>query len=75
MSGSPASSSKSSHHRAAFGNVKDGRRNSVSRKGDDSSVVDSLPARTQAGDLFSAAIGGQHLSPVRKATLMLLFLS
>ena len=65
-SGSPASSSRSSQNRVTFGDVKDGCRKSVSRRGDEASVVDSLPERTQAGDLFTAAAGGRQLPPVRK---------
>ncbi|KAA8538436.1 hypothetical protein F0562_028018 [Nyssa sinensis] len=61
--GSPASCSKSSQNRVMFSDIKDGRRKSVSRRGDDSSVVDSLPERTQAGDLFSATVGGRRLPP------------
>lgn len=34
--------------------MKDGRRNSVSRKGDDYTIIDPFPERTQAGDLFGA---------------------
>ncbi|XP_027148439.1 kinesin-like protein KIN-7C, mitochondrial [Coffea eugenioides] len=48
-SGSPASSSRSSQNRVTFG--------------DGASVVDSLPERTQAGDLFTAAAGGRQLPP------------
>ncbi|XP_068647042.1 kinesin-like protein KIN-7E, chloroplastic [Aristolochia californica] len=56
-SGSPASQSK-------FADLKDGRRKSVSRRGEESpSVVDSFPERTQAGELFSASIGGHRLPP------------
>ncbi|XP_071924527.1 kinesin-like protein KIN-7E, chloroplastic isoform X2 [Coffea arabica] len=62
-SGSPASSSRSSQNRVTFGDVKDGCRKSVSRRGDEASVVDSLPERTQAGDLFTAAAGGRQLPP------------
>ncbi|KAL3504211.1 hypothetical protein ACH5RR_034052 [Cinchona calisaya] len=61
-SGSPASSSASSQ-RVTFSDVKDGRRISVSRKGDEASVVDSVAERTQAGDLFTAAVGGRQLPP------------
>lgn len=62
-SGSPASSSRSSKNRVTFGDVKDGVRKSVSRRGNETSVVDSLPERTQAGDLFTAAAGGRQLLP------------
>ncbi|XP_059631794.1 kinesin-like protein KIN-7E, chloroplastic [Cornus florida] len=60
-SGSPASYSKSSQKKVLFSDMKDGQRKSVSRRGGDPSVVDSLPDRTQAGDLFSAAVGGRRL--------------
>lgn len=62
-SGSPASCSQSSQSKIL--DTKDGRRKSVSRRGDDpSSVVVSFPERTQAGDLFSAAVIGHRLPPV-----------
>lgn len=64
-SGSPASCSKSSQSRVMFNEMKDGRRKSVSRRGDESAVVDSFPERTQAGDLFSVTVGGRRLPPVR----------
>lgn len=63
-SGSPASCSKSSL-RVTFNEMKDGKRKSVSNRGDDSTIVDSFPEKTQAGDLFSAAVGGRCLPPVR----------
>lgn len=66
--GSPASSTKSSQNRITFSDSKDGQRKSVSRRGDDRSVVDSLPERTQAGDLFSATVGGRRLPSVRETT-------
>ena len=59
------SSSKSLQNRVMFNDTKDARRKSTSRRGDDSSVVNSFPERTQAGDLFCAAIGGRRLPPVR----------
>lgn len=49
-----------------FNEMKDGRRKSVSRRGDESAVVDSFPERTQAGDLFSVTVGGRHRPPVRR---------
>ncbi|XP_062101700.1 kinesin-like protein KIN-7C, mitochondrial isoform X2 [Humulus lupulus] len=61
-SGSPASCSKSSQ-RVMFNEMKDGKRKSVSNKGDDPTIVDSLLGKTQAGDLFSAAVGGRCLPP------------
>ncbi|KAL9449776.1 hypothetical protein AB3S75_011661 [Citrus x aurantiifolia] len=59
---SPASSSKSVQHRVTFNDIKDGRRKSISKRGDDS-AVDSFPERTKAGDLFSAAVAGRRLPP------------
>ncbi|KAJ9146276.1 hypothetical protein P3X46_028562 [Hevea brasiliensis] len=61
--GSPASCSKSSQNRVMFSDTKDGRRISISRRGDDSVLIDSFPERNQAGDLFSAAVGGHQLPP------------
>lgn len=72
-SASPASSSKSLQNRVMFNDTKDTRRKSTSRRGDDSSVVNSFPERTQAGDLFCAAIGGRRLPPVRE-TLSIRFM-
>ncbi|CAA3023492.1 kinesin KIN-7C, mitochondrial isoform X1 [Olea europaea subsp. europaea] len=63
VNGSPASSSKSSQSRVAFSDMKDGQRKSISRRVDDASRVDFLRERTQAGDLFSAAINGRRLPP------------
>ncbi|KAL0432223.1 UNVERIFIED_CONTAM: Kinesin-like protein KIN-7E, chloroplastic [Sesamum latifolium] len=62
-SGSPASSSKSSQRRVMFSDIKDAQRKSISRKADNASPTDSFPERTQAGDLFSAAVGVRHLPP------------
>ncbi|KAG6624435.1 hypothetical protein I3843_16G028500 [Carya illinoinensis] len=62
-SGSPASSSKSSQNRLMSNDMKDGRRKSASRSGNESAVVDSFPERTQAGDLFSVTVGGRRLPP------------
>lgn len=64
-SGSPASSSKSSQNRVILNDMKDGRRKSVSRRGDESAVIDSFPETSQAGDLFSATVRGRRLPPVR----------
>ncbi|XP_023772910.1 kinesin-like protein KIN-7C, mitochondrial isoform X1 [Lactuca sativa] len=61
-SGSPASS-RSSNTRIMLSDMREGMRNSVGRRGDDVAVGDSLPQRTQAGDLFSATVGGRHLPP------------
>ncbi|XP_055829962.1 kinesin-like protein KIN-7C, mitochondrial isoform X2 [Solanum dulcamara] len=58
-SASPASSLKSLQSRVTFSDVKEGRRRSVSKRGDDAPAVDFVPDRTQAGDLFSAATGGR----------------
>ncbi|XVF64524.1 hypothetical protein PTKIN_Ptkin09bG0176200 [Pterospermum kingtungense] len=55
-SGSPA---KSLQDKVTFSDMKDGRRKSVSRRGDDPAIIDSFPERTQAGDLFSATVGGR----------------
>ncbi|CAN0892333.1 Kinesin-like protein KIN-7E, chloroplastic, partial [Linum grandiflorum] len=60
---SPASCSKSSQNRVTFSEVKDGQTKSVGRKADDNTLVDSFPERTQAGELFSATVGGRHLPP------------
>ncbi|XP_057773203.1 kinesin-like protein KIN-7C, mitochondrial [Salvia miltiorrhiza] len=62
-SGSPASSSKSSQNRVMFSDLKDAQRRSISRKVEDAAQAGSFPERTQAGDLFSAAIGVQRLPP------------
>lgn len=61
-SGSPISF-KSSKTGVMFSDMRDGMRNSVGRRGDDLAVVDSLLQRTQAGDLFSATVGGRRLLP------------
>ncbi|CAN1730261.1 Kinesin-like protein KIN-7E, chloroplastic, partial [Linum perenne] len=58
---SSASCTKSSQNRVTFSDT-DGQRKSVSRKTDDT-LVDSFPERTQAGELFSATVGGRHLPP------------
>ncbi|KAJ6391683.1 hypothetical protein OIU77_025614 [Salix suchowensis] len=60
---SPASRSKLSHNRVTFNDIKDGQRKSISRTGDETTLIDSFPERTQAGDLFSATIGGRRLPP------------
>lgn len=65
-SASPSSSSKSLQNRVMFNDKKDARRKSTSRRGDDSSVVNSFSERTQAGDLFCAAVGGRRLPSVRE---------
>lgn len=59
---SPGSSSKSLQHRVTFNDIKDGRRKSISKRGDDA-AVDSFPERTKAGDLFSATVAGRRLPP------------
>lgn len=61
-SGSPASCSKSSR-KVMINEMKDGSRKSVSNRGDDSTIADSFPEKTQAGDLFSAAVGDRRLPP------------
>ncbi|XP_031131367.1 kinesin-like protein KIN-7C, mitochondrial isoform X1 [Ipomoea triloba] len=58
---SPSTSSKSSQGRVTFGATKDGQRKSVSKRGEIAFAADFLPEITQAGDLFSAAIGGRQL--------------
>ncbi|XP_027329853.1 kinesin-like protein KIN-7C, mitochondrial [Abrus precatorius] len=60
--GSPASASKSTPNRVTLSDMKDSRRNSVSRK-DNASALNSFPGRTQAGDLFSVTVGGRQLPP------------
>ncbi|CAK7346954.1 unnamed protein product [Dovyalis caffra] len=66
--GSPASHSKVSQNRVMFNDIKDGQRKSISRRGDETTLIDSFPERTQAGDLFSATVGGRRLPPVRGTT-------
>ncbi|XP_019179447.1 PREDICTED: LOW QUALITY PROTEIN: kinesin-like protein KIN-7C, mitochondrial [Ipomoea nil] len=58
---SPSTSSKSSQGRVTFGATKDGQRKSVSKRREIAFSADFLPEITQAGDLFSAAIGGRQL--------------
>ncbi|CAL8997106.1 unnamed protein product [Prunus brigantina] len=67
-SGSPAPSSKSSQNRVKFSDLKDGGRKSVSRRGDDYTIIDPFPERTQAGDLFGAAFRG-HCLPRTGSTI------
>ncbi|KAK7301407.1 hypothetical protein RJT34_12271 [Clitoria ternatea] len=55
--GSPASTSKLTPNTVVLYDMKDSRRNSVSRK--DS----AFPGKTQAGDLFSVNVGGRQLPP------------
>ncbi|KAF2934072.1 hypothetical protein DAI22_04g135000 [Oryza sativa Japonica Group] len=61
-SGSP-SFSRSSQQKHPLLDLKDGRRKSMTRKGDDPALTDSFPGRTQAGDLFSAASRARHHLP------------
>uniref|UniRef100_I1PLF4 Kinesin-like protein n=1 Tax=Oryza glaberrima TaxID=4538 RepID=I1PLF4_ORYGL len=61
-SGSP-SFSRSSQQKNPLLDLKDGRRKSMTRKGDDPALTDSFPGRTQAGDLFSAASRARHHLP------------
>ncbi|CAL5386934.1 unnamed protein product [Camellia sinensis] len=68
-SGSPVSRPKPSQNRVMFTDNKDVRRKSISRRGDEPSAVDSLPEITQAGDLFSATVGGRHLLPFSSNTV------
>jgi centromeric protein E len=58
------SCSKSSQQKHLLLDLKDGRRKSMTRKGDDPSLADSFLERTQAGDLFSAAPRVRHPLPV-----------
>ncbi|RDY09033.1 Kinesin-like protein KIN-7E, chloroplastic, partial [Mucuna pruriens] len=60
--GSPASASKLTPNRVMLYDMKDSRRNSVSRK-DNASALNSFPGRTQAGDLFGVTVGGRQLPP------------
>lgn len=62
---SPASRSKASQSRMIPDELKNGRRKSVCRKGDDSTIIYSSQERTQAGDLFGATMDGHRLPPVR----------
>lgn len=55
-----------------FSDMKDAQRTSISKKVDAVSPADSFTGRTQAGDLFSAAIGVRHLPPVRNSLIYLL---
>lgn len=67
VGGSPSSSQSSQQKQQLF-DQKDGRRRSISRKGDDPSpIVDSFAERTQAGDLFGVTVKGRRLPPVRHA--------
>ncbi|PKA54520.1 Kinesin-like protein NACK1 [Apostasia shenzhenica] len=53
-----------SQQKGIFPDMKDGRRKSISHKGDDVSLlVNSFPEKTQAGDLFSATAKGGRLPP------------
>ncbi|KAA0055450.1 kinesin-related protein 4 isoform X1 [Cucumis melo var. makuwa] len=60
---SPASRSKASQNRMIPDELKNGRRTSICRKGDDSSIIYSSQERTQAGDLFGATMDGYRLPP------------
>lgn len=60
--GSPASASKLTPNRVMLYDMKDSRRNSVSKK-DNPSTLNSFPGRTQAGDLFGVTVGGHQLPP------------
>ncbi|WOL11843.1 kinesin-like protein KIN-7E, chloroplastic [Canna indica] len=63
VGGSPTSSQSSQQKHHLF-DLKDGRRKSISRRGDDPTpVVDSFAERTQAGDLFSATVKGRRPPP------------
>ncbi|XP_047181647.1 kinesin-like protein KIN-7E, chloroplastic [Vigna umbellata] len=58
--GSPASGSKLTPTRVMLYDMKDSRRNSVSRK-HNAPAINSFPGRTEAGDLFSLTVGGREL--------------
>ncbi|XP_038884121.1 kinesin-like protein KIN-7C, mitochondrial isoform X2 [Benincasa hispida] len=60
---SPASHSKASQTRMIRDELKNERRKSICRKGDDSSIIYSSQERTQAGDLFGATMDGHRLPP------------
>lgn len=60
---SPASLSKTSQNRIRFSDMKDLQRKSISRKREDASPANPFPERTQAGELFSADVGGRRLPP------------
>jgi len=68
--GSPASGSKLTPTRVMLYDMKDSRRNSVSRK-DNAPAINSFPGRTQAGELFSLTVGGRELPPVRSQILVI----
>lgn len=70
-SGSP-SCSKSSQQKNLLLDLKDGRRKSMTRKGDDPTLSDSFLERTQAGDLFSAASRARHPLPVSSISMFTL---
>lgn len=60
-SGSPSCSQ--SQPKFSVNDTRDGRRRSVSKRGDDPSIVDSFPERTQAGELFSVRVKGRRPPP------------
>ncbi|CAK9313587.1 unnamed protein product [Citrullus colocynthis] len=60
---SPASRSKASQNRMIPDELKNGRRKSICKKADDSSIIYSSQERTQAGDLFGAPMDGHRLPP------------
>lgn len=62
---SPASRSKASQSRITRDELNNGRRKSICRKGDDSSIINPSQERTQAGDLFGTTRDGHRLPPVR----------
>ena len=66
---SPPSSSKSTPNKPPIYDMRDSRRNSISKR-DNASAPKSFPVRNQAGDLFSAAVGGCQLPPVRSQILV-----
>lgn len=60
---SPRTENESSASGSPTSSRSSNMRSSVGRRGDDVAVGDSLPQRTQAGDLFSATVGGRQLPP------------
>ncbi|XP_020674673.2 kinesin-like protein KIN-7E, chloroplastic [Dendrobium catenatum] len=53
--------------------LTDARRNSISRKSDDISLLNYFPEKTPAGDLLSATAKGRQPPPVRHPFSLLLF--
>ncbi|KAF5725318.1 centromere-associated protein E-like isoform X1 [Tripterygium wilfordii] len=66
---SPTPYSKPSGDKIMHNDMTDRQRKSVGRWGDDPLAINSFPEKTQAGDLFSAAVTGRRLPPTG-ATIM-----